>query len=70
VHVHRGEAAVRLRVGVGHRDGHRLLQREHVPDAGLAREPVHERQLGGARVAEHDGDAFGLENFQKCLLAG
>ena len=69
VHVHRRESAVRLRVGVGHRDGHRLLQREHVPDARLAREAVHQRQFGGARIAEHDRDAFALENLQERLLA-
>jgi hypothetical protein len=39
VDVHRGEAAAGLGVRVGHRDRHRFLQRQHVVDAGLAREP-------------------------------
>src|SRR3989304_5954117 len=33
-----------LGIAVGHRDRARLLQREHVVDPGLAREPVHQRQ--------------------------
>ena len=70
VHVHRGEAAAGLRVAVGHRDGHGLLQRQHVADAGLAGQAVHERQLRGAGVAEHDGDAFLLQDLEERLLAG
>src|SRR5207249_323400 len=41
-----------------------------VVDTRLAREPVHERQLGGAGVTEHDRDAFLLEDLEKRLLAG
>ena len=37
---------------------------------GLAREPVHQRQLGGAGVAEHDVDAFLLQDLEEGLLAG
>src|SRR5207253_9117851 len=68
--VHRRKAARRLRVSVGHRDGDGLLEREHVVDPGLAREPVHQRELRRARVAEHDRDAFLLEDLEKRLLAG
>ena len=64
------QATARLRVAVGHRDGHCLLQRQHVADARLAREPVHQRQLGGARIAEHDRHALGLEDLEERLLAG
>jgi hypothetical protein len=70
VHVHGREPAAGLRVCVGHGDRDRLLQREHVVDAGLAREAVHERQLGSAGIAEHDRDAFLPEDLEKRLLAG
>jgi hypothetical protein len=63
VHVHRGELAAGVRVAVGHRDRDRLLERQDVADAGLAGEPVHQRQLGGARVAEHAVHAFLLEDL-------
>ena len=70
VHVHGAEATAGLRVAVGHRDGRRLLQGQHVTDAGLAGEAVHERQLRRAGVAEHHGDAFLPEDLEERLLAG
>ena len=70
VHVDGGETAAGLRVAVGHRDGHGLLKGQHVADRGLSREAVHQRQLGRARVAEHDRHAFLLEDLEKRLLAG
>src|SRR5260370_6061094 len=39
-------------------------------DGGLAREPVHQRQLRRAGVAEHDADALVLQDLEKGLLAG
>src|SRR3989442_14798197 len=57
------------RVAVGHRDGDRLLKRQHVADRGLAGQAVHQRQLGRARVAEHEGHAFLLEDLEERLLA-
>ena len=69
MHVDRGELAARLCVAVGHGDGHRFLEGEDVADACLAREAVHEGQLGGAGIAEHDLDAFLLEDFEEGLLA-
>jgi hypothetical protein len=64
-----GELAAGLGVAVGHRYGDRLLQRQDVADAGLAREAVHQRQLRRAGVAEHDLDAFPLEDLEEGLLA-
>ncbi len=69
VHVDGGELPAGLRVAVGHGDGDRLLERQDVADAGLARETVHQRQLRGAGIAEHDFDAFLLEDFEEGLLA-
>src|SRR5438093_990968 len=69
VDVRRGEPARRLGVAVRHRDGDRFLERQHVVDRGLAREPVHQRELGGPGVAEHHGDAFLLEELEERLLA-
>ena len=37
---------------------------------GLAREPVHQRQLGGAGVAEHELDTLLLQDLEEGLLAG
>ena len=68
--VHGSETAARLGVAVGHGDGHRFLQGEHVADTRLTREPVHQRQLGGAGIAEHHGDAFLAEYVEERLLAG
>ena len=70
VDVHGAEAAARLCVAVRHRDGDRFLQREHVADVGLAREPIHEGKLRGAGVAEHHGHAFLPENVEERLFAG
>ena len=70
VHVHGGERAAGLRVSVGHRDRHRLLERQDVADPRLTRETVHQWQLGGAGVAEHHGHAFADEDLQERLLAG
>jgi hypothetical protein len=70
VDVDGAEPTAGLRVGVGHRDGQRFLEREHVADAWLTREPIHERQLRGARIAEHHGDAFLLQDPEERLLAG
>ena len=69
VDVDGGETAAGLGVAVCHRDGDGLLQRQHVADAGLTRETIHERQLGRAGIAEHDGDAFLLEDLEERLLA-
>ena len=70
MHVHDRELAGRLRVAVRHRHRGRLLQGEHVADVGLAREGVHQRQLGGAGIAEHDLDAFLLQDLEEGALAG
>ena len=69
VDVRRGDPARRLGVAVRHRDGDRFLERQHVVDRGLAREPVHQRELGGPGVAEHHGDAFLLKELEERLLA-
>jgi hypothetical protein len=50
--------------------GDRFLKGEDVADACLAREAVHERQLGRAGIAEHHLDAFLLEDLEEGLLAG
>ena len=64
------ELAGGLRVAVGHRHDGGLLQAEHVADLVLGRERIHQRQLGGAGIAEHDLDALLLEQFEEGVLAG
>jgi hypothetical protein len=36
----------------------------------LAREPIHQRQLGGAGVAKDKIDTFLLQDLEEGLLAG
>ena len=55
------ELAGGLRVAVGHRHQRGLLQAEDVADVVLDRERIHQRQLGGAGIAEHDLDALLLQ---------
>ena len=46
------ELAGGLRIAVRHADDRRLLQAEHVAQLVVDRERVHQRQFGGARIAE------------------
>ena len=64
------ELAGRLRVTVRHRHDAGLLQAEHVAQLVLGRERVHQRQLGGAGIAEQDLDAFLLQELQEGTLSG
>ena len=68
--VDHGEPARRLRVAVGHRHQRGFLQAEHVFDVVLDGEGVHQLELGGARIAEHVGDALLLEQFEEGAAAG
>ena len=53
-----GELARRLRVAVGHCQDRRLLQAEDVAQTGFDGQRIHQRQLGGAGIAEQDVDAL------------
>jgi len=64
-----GELAGGLGVAVGHRHQRGLLQAEDVADVMLDREGVHQRQLGGAGIAEHDPDALLLQQVEERALA-
>ena len=64
------ELAGGLRVAVGHRHQGGLLQAEDVADVVLGRERIHQRQLGGAGIAEHDLDALLLEQIEEGALSG
>ena len=70
VEVDHRELAGGLGVAVGHRHHGRLLQAEDVADVVLDRERVHQRQLGGAGVAEHDADALLLQQVEERALSG
>ena len=54
-----------LRIAVGHRHQRRFLQSEDVFDVVLDREGVHQRQFGGAGIAEHHRDALLLEQIEE-----
>jgi len=54
-----------LRVTVGHADHARFLQSEHIAQLVLPRERVHQRQFGGAGIAEQDLDPFLLQKLKE-----
>ena len=70
VEVQHRELAGGLRVAVRHRHQRRLLKAQDVADVVLDREGVHQRQLGGAGIAEHDVDALLLEQVEERALSG
>ena len=70
VEVEHRELAGGLRVAVGHRHQRGLLQAEDVADVVLDREGVHQRQFGGAGIAEHDPDALLLEQIEERAFTG
>ena len=70
VKVEHRELAGGLRIAVRHRHQRRLLQAEDVADVVLDREGIHQRQLGGAGIAEHDLDALLLEQIEEGALSG
>ena len=65
VKVEHREFAGGLGIAVGHRHQRRLLEAQDVADVVLDREGVHQRQFGRARIAEHDPDAFLLEQIEE-----
>jgi hypothetical protein len=70
VEIDDGELARRLGVAVGHRHDGSLLQAEQVAQLVLGRERIHQRQFGGAGIAEHDLHAFLLEQVEEGTLSG
>ncbi len=70
VQVDHCELARGLRVAVRHRHDRGLLQAEQIAQLVLGRERIHQRQFGGAGIAEHDLDAFLLEQVEEGALSG
>ena len=68
--VEHGELARGLGVAVRHRHQRGLLQAEHVADVVLDRERIHQRQLGGAGIAEQDIDALLLQQLEEGTFSG
>ena len=64
------ELAGGLRVAVRHRHHDGFLQAEHVADVVVDRERIHQRQFGGAGIAEQHPDAFLLQDFKERALSG
>lgn len=65
MHVAGADSAGSARVAVSHRYHDRLLEAEDVVDLALPAESLHDRELGGARIAEQILDAFGSEQAQE-----
>ena len=70
VHVAGDQLAAGAREAVGHRHHQRLLQAQHVGEVGVLGQRMHDRQLGGARVAEQVRDALVLEQREERGAAG
>ena len=64
------EPARCAREPVGHVDDEALLHPHHVGEVRVVLQRMHDRQLGGARIAEQVGDALVLQQRQKCGAAG
>ena len=58
------------REAVGHRHHQRLLQAQHVGEVRMVLERMHDRQLGGAGIAEQMRDALVLQEGEKGGAAG
>ena len=63
------ELARGLRIAIRHRHDRGFLQAEQIPQLILGRERIHQRQFGGAGVAEHDFDALLLEQIEEGTLS-
>ena len=64
------ELAGRLRIAVRHRHDGSFLQAEDVTNLVLGRERIHQRQLGGAGIAEQILHAFLFQEIEEGALSG
>ena len=55
---------------VGHGDHQAFLHRHHIGEVGMVLQRVHDRQFGGAGIAEQMGDALVLQQCKECGAAG
>ena len=65
VEIEHREIAGGLGIAVGHRHQGGLLEAQDVADVVLDREGIHQRQFGGAGIAEHHLDALLLEQVEE-----
>ena len=70
MHVAGDELAAGARVAVGHGHHDRLLQAQHVGQVRVLLQRVHDRQLGGAGIAEQVRDALVLQEAEEGGAAG
>ena len=70
VEIEHRQSARGLGIAIGHRHQRRFLEAEDVADVVLDREGVHQRQFGGAGIAEHHLDAFLLEQIEEGAFSG
>ncbi len=59
-----------LGVAIGHAHHHDLVEAEDVAQPILHHHGIHQRQFGGAGIAEDELDAFGDEEIEEDVLAG
>jgi hypothetical protein len=64
------EAAGRAAIAVGDRDDEAFLHRHHIGQIGMVLQRMHDRQFGGAGIAEQMRNALVLEQCQECRTPG
>ncbi len=64
------EAARGAAETVGDRDHQALLHRHHISEVGMVLQGMHDRQFGGAGIAEQMRDALVLEQREERRAAG
>ena len=60
--------ARRLGIAIGHAEDDDLVESEDIADAGFNDESIHQRQFGGAGVAENQRDAFRRQQVEEDVL--
>jgi hypothetical protein len=55
---------------VGHGDNKAFLHRHHIGEVGVVLQRVHDRQFGGAGIAEQMRDALVFQQCKKCGAPG
>ena len=64
------ETARRAAVAVGNRDHQAFLHRHHIGEIGMVLQRMHDRQFGGAGIAEQMRDALVLQQCKEGRAPG
>ncbi len=65
MHVDGDQFAGRAGIAIGHRHDQRFLKRQYEFKIGMLLQRMHDRQFGGAGIAEQLGDALVFQNGEE-----